>query len=242
MTARVLVIENDPIAPLDLVEEWLIDAGLEVDIVKPHLGQHMPSSIPAGYQGLLVLGGTMGAHDDEEFSWLTAQRSLMKDAIATDFPFVGICLGAQVLATAVDGKSVRTPSPEAGVEKIKFSNAAADDKLFGSFAGKAIPAVVWHQDYIVDLPEDALILGSTEACPVHAFRIGQNVYGMQFHPEVSPETVSNWARPNNDVLKKLGKSAESALTEVTDNQEELGRTWKPVFTRFAKSVIENRAQ
>ena len=118
MTARVLVIENDPIAPLDLVEEWLIDAGLEVDIVKPHLGQHMPSEIPAGYQGLLVLGGTMGAHDDEEFSWLTPQRSLMKDAIATDFPFVGICLGAQMLATAVDGKSIRTPSPEAGVEKI----------------------------------------------------------------------------------------------------------------------------
>ena len=241
MPARILVIENDPIAPLDLVEEWLQEAGLEVDIVKPHLGEHMPSSIPAGYQGLLVLGGTMGAHDDEEFSWLTPQRSLMKDAIATDFPFVGICLGAQILATAVDGKSVRTPSPEAGVEQIKFNNAAADDKLFGTFAGKEIPAVAWHQDYIVDLPDDAVVLGSTQACPVHAFRIGQNVYGMQFHPEVSAATVSNWAKPNNDVLKKLGKSPESALAEVSAQQDELMQTWKPVFAKFAKTVIENQA-
>ena len=241
MAARVLVIENDPIAPLDLVEQWLVDAGLAVDIVKPHLGQEMPSSIPVGYQGLLVLGGTMGAHDDEEFSWLTAQRSLMKDAIATDFPFVGICLGAQVLATAVDGKSVRTPSPEAGVVRIKFNSDAAEDKLFAPFANQEIPAVAWHQDYIVDLPKDALILGSTDSCPVHAFRIGQNVYGMQFHPEVSFATVSNWAKPNNDVLKKLGKSAQSALAEVVENQEELIKTWKPVFTRFAKTVLENRA-
>lgn len=240
MAARVLVIENDPIAPLDLVEEWLVESGLEVDIVKPHLGQHMPNSIPAGYQGLLVLGGTMGAHDDEEFSWLTPQRSLMKDAIATDFPFVGICLGAQMLATAVDGKSVRTPSPEAGVERIKFNSDAANDKLFAPLANQEVPAVAWHQDYIVDLPKDAVILGSSDSCPVHAFRIGQNVYGMQFHPEVSSATVSSWAKPNNDVLKKLGKSAHSALAEVVESQEELIKTWKPVFTRFAKTVIENQ--
>lgn len=240
MTARVLVIENDPIAPLDLVEEWLQEAGLEVDIVKPHLGQHMPSSIPAGYQGLLVLGGTMGAHEDEDVSWLTPQRSLMKDAIATDFPFVGICLGAQMLATAVDGKSVRTPSPEAGVEKIKFNSDAADDKLFAPFSNQEIPAVAWHQDYIVDLPDDAVILGSTDACPVHAFRIGQNVYGMQFHPEASQATVAKWAKPNNDVLSKLSKSSAQALAEVTENQNLLIETWKPVFTRFAKTVIENQ--
>ena len=234
MQPRVLVVENDPVAPLDLVEEWLVEAGLTVQIIRPHLGEEMPNSIPAGYQGLLVLGGRMGAHDDEEYSWLTPQRSIMKDAIAQDFPFIGICLGAQMLATAVDGKSLRTPEPEAGVVALTITEAAKSDPLFGVLETEEVPGVAWHQDYIVDLPEDAQVLAKTSACPVHAFKLGNNVYGMQFHPEVTSSTVKGWATPNNDVLTKLNKLPSAALAEVEKNSETLIETWKPVFTQWAE--------
>lgn len=236
MQPRVLVIENDAIAPLDLVEQWLTEAGLEVEITKPHLGQPLPSAIPADYAGMIVLGGAMGAHDDEDFPWLTSERALMKDAIANDFPFVGICLGAQVLATAVDGKSVRTPKPEAGVELIQFSAQAASDPLFRNFADKQIPAVTWHQDYIVDLPADVQVFGSTKDCPVHAYRIGSNVYGMQFHPEVSANTVARWP---GSIATKIGKTPSGAVAEVEQAQAQLIATWKPVFQRWANLVKAN---
>ncbi len=236
MQPRVLVIENDDIAPLDLVTDWLTQAGLQVDIVRPHAGELLPSSIPAGYAAVLALGGRMGAHDDEEFSWLTTERGLMKDLIAQDFPFVGICLGAQVLATAIDGKSIRTPQPEAGIVQLEISELASQDKLFGHLAGNKVPATSWHQDYIVDLPDDAVVLASSPECPVHAFRIGSNVYGLQFHPEASIETSTRWATPKDNVLAKLNLSPESVVAEMQNRQDELVQTWQPVFTRWAESV------
>lgn len=236
MQPRVLVIENDDVAPLDLVTEWLTQAGLSVDIVKPHAGELLPSSIPAGYAAVLALGGRMGAHDDEEFSWLTTERGLMKDVIAQDFPFVGICLGAQILASAVDGKSVRTPMPEAGIVQLEMSESAEQDKLFGDLFGKKVPATSWHQDYIVDLPDDAVVLASTPECPVHAFRLGSNVYGMQFHPEASIDTSAKWATPKDNVLAKLNLNPDLVVADMQSWQEELAQIWQPVFTRWAESI------
>lgn len=238
---KVLIVENDPVAPLDLVEQWLTDAGLELDIIRPHAGDHMPDALPSNYEGLIVLGGRMGAHDDEEYAWLTPQRSLMKDAIAQDFPFVGICLGAQMLATAVDGKSIRTPAPEAGLVEVGVNQAAETDQLFGQLAGKVFPVVSWHQDYIVDLPDEAVILAANDACPVHAYRIGNNVYGMQFHPEASANTVKNWAKPTDEVLQKMNKTPAQALDEISFVQQELIDTWRPVFESWAKLVLASGA-
>jgi GMP synthase-like glutamine amidotransferase len=227
---------------LDLVEQWLTEAGLTVDIIKPHLGQIVPGAIPAAYAGLIALGGTMGAHDDEEFDWLTPERALMKDAIAQDFPFIGICLGAQILATAVDGQSVRTPKPEAGLVEVQISEEVSDDQLFGKLAGQKLRVTGWHQDYIVNLPDEAVLIASTPECPVHAFRMGKNVYGMQFHPEVRTQTVQDWATPNDSVLKKLGKSPQEAVAEVEAVHPELVKTWQPVFQRWAKLVLDSHAE
>lgn len=242
MSPKVLVVENDPVAPIDLVAQWLTDTGLDLDVIRPHAGDEMPAEIPSSYQGLLVLGGRMGAHDDEEYGWLTAQRSLMKDAIAQDFPFVGICLGAQMLATAVDGKSVRTPSPEAGLVEVGISHEANGDQLFGQLAGQVIPVVSWHQDYIVDLPDDAVLLAANDQCPVHAFRLGENVYGMQFHPEVSVETVAKWAKPEDEVLQKMNISPEQALAAIDTAHVELINTWRPVFENWAKAILASQAK
>ena len=236
MKPRVLVIENDSAAPLDLVEQWLTESGLIVDVIRPHAGDLLPSALPAQYQGLIALGGRMGAHDDEQFGWLTTERSVLKDVIAQDLPFVGICLGGQLLATAVDGKSVRTPDPEAGVVQVQVTDKAVDDLLFGPLAGQTVPATGWHQDYIIDLPEDAVIIGSTPQCPVHAFRIGKNVYGLQFHPEASTDTVKTWVEPSSDVLQKLNKSGESIVSEAINYQDQLIQTWQPVFHRWAELV------
>jgi GMP synthase-like glutamine amidotransferase len=166
----------------------------------------------------------------------------MKDAIAQDFPFIGICLGAQILATAVDGQSVRTPKPEAGLVEVQISEEVSDDQLFGKLAGQKLRVTGWHQDYIVNLPDEAVLIASTPECPVHAFRMGKNVYGMQFHPEVRTQTVQDWATPNDSVLKKLGKSPQEAVAEVEAVHPELVKAWQPVFQRWAKLVLDSHAE
>ena len=182
------------------------------------------------------MGGYMGANDDVEFPWLTDARSLMKDVIANDVPFFGICLGGQLLATAVDGVVEPTPVPEIGIASFRISHEAGSDPVFGKLAGQEVMAAEWHKDYITDLPDDAVVIAGNDVCPVQAFRIGQKVYGVQFHPEIDAEIFSSWAA-TDDELAKSQSTLEQACKDVTAAQEQLINTWRPVFQADRKSVV-----
>ena len=197
MRPLVLVVQNEVDDPVALVGQWISEVGVDVEVIHAYRGETVPAALPAQYSGAIAMGGYMGANDDIEFPWLIPARSLMKDLVANDIPFFGICLGGQLLATAVDGKVGPTPSPEIGVVSFRVTADAAQDAVFGKLAGKEVIAAEWHKDYITDLPDEAVVLAGNDACPVQAFRIGQNVYGVQFHPEAvltqyGYELLANW--------------------------------------------------
>jgi GMP synthase-like glutamine amidotransferase len=186
------------------------------------------------------MGGYMGANDDIEFPWLIDARSLMKDVVANDIPFFGICLGGQLLAAAIDGKVGPTPVPEIGVASFRVTADAATDSVFGHLAGKDVIAAEWHKDYITDLPDDAVVLAGNDVCPVQAFRMGENVYGVQFHPEIDSEIFSSWAA-TDDELAKLDHTIEQACQQVASAEAELIKTWKPAFQAWAQLVKDQKA-
>jgi GMP synthase (glutamine-hydrolysing) len=241
MTPIVLVIQNESDDPVALVGNWINEAGIEVQVVRAFAGETVPSAIPAGVCGVIAMGGSMGANDDLKHPWLTPERSLLKDVVAQDFPFFGICLGGQVLATAVDGKVERTPFPEVGIARFQVSDDAQDDRVFGGLAGKHVIAAEWHQDYITDLPDDAVVLAGNDVCPVQAFKLGQNVYGVQFHPEVDAEMFASWASVADEVLEKVSHTSAEASEQVALAQDELVQTWRPVFQAWAQLVKAQQA-
>jgi GMP synthase-like glutamine amidotransferase len=241
MKPVVLVIQNEIDDPVALVGQWINEVGVDVEVIHAYLGETVPSSLPAQYSGAITMGGYMGANDDVEFPWLTDARSMMKDLVANDIPFFGICLGGQLLATAVDGKVGPTPVPEIGVASFRVTSDAAQDAVFGYLAGKEVIAAEWHKDYITDLPDDAVVLAGNDVCPVQAFRIGENVYGVQFHPEIDSEIFSSWAA-TDDELAKLDHTIDQACQQVAVAEAELIKTWKPAFQAWAQLVKDQQAK
>src|SRR4051812_35950172 len=111
----VLVIENDLVAPVGRLDGWLREAGAEPVVCSPATGQPLPVEL-GGYSALVVLGGTMNAYEDEGAGWLPELRALLAEAVRTELPPLGICLGAQLLAVATGGRVSPAETPEYGAQ------------------------------------------------------------------------------------------------------------------------------
>ena len=236
MNPRVLVIQNEESDPPGMVATWLAEQGIELDVVRAFDGEAVPSQIPDGYSGVMAFGGAMGANDDADHPWLTNERLLMQNAISLDAPVFGICLAGQMLATATGGVVDRADVIEIGVSTFDVYDVAANDAVFSSIAGSSVQAAQWHQDGILELPDDAVILAGSEDCPVQAFRVGTRVYGVQFHPEVSADTFSEWSVVGDEAAQRSGADVQVATAQVKDAESELFETWRPIFHAWANVV------
>jgi GMP synthase (glutamine-hydrolysing) len=238
-TPRVVVIEHEPGCPLDRFTGWL--DGLAVDVVRPYAGDAVPllrgGSHGAGVvDGIVVLGGQMSAYDDDVAPWLPATRDLLRDAVATGRPALGICLGAQLLAVAAGGKVEvgAAPGRESGVVDVRWRPEARDDPLVAGLADP-FPGPSMHADAIVDLPADAVWLASSGLYPCQALRVGAAAWGVQFHPEVSLSTFRGWAEHLADV------DTETVTAELQARDTEVAAAGRALARRFAGLVADRRS-
>lgn len=225
--------ETDPPARLG---RWLTEAGLVLD--ERHLGRGdaVPGSLE-GHDGLLVLGGPQSATDDEVTSpELVVVRTLLRAAIATDTPTLAVCLGAQLLAEA-GGGTVRagTEGPEVGATLVAKRDAAYADAVFGPLP--LTPDVIqWHHDEIATLPPGATLLASNAHYAHQAFRVGECVYGVQFHIETTPDLVRAWAAGDPVGVAAAPVDVETLCARADAVHDDLAETWAPFAARFADLV------
>jgi GMP synthase (glutamine-hydrolysing) len=148
----------------------------------------------ASHTSVIVLGGSQSANDN--LPGLHAELKLIEQALASGTPLLGICLGSQLIAKALGSRVYQNPSREIGWEPVHFTAAAADDPVFSAFAS---PTTLfhWHEETF-DLPRGSEWLAYSEKCLHQAYRYGQNVYGVQFHPEITPDIILDWSAPPAD--------------------------------------------
>jgi|GEM_PF-66107 len=224
----ILVIENDLIAPIGRLEGWLRAAGAELVLCSPATGQPLPADL-AGYSALVVLGGGMNAYQDEVAGWLPELRALLAEAVRTELPTLGICLGAQLLAAATGGRVSQAGTPEYGAQLIAKRQAAATDPLFRELP--ITPDVLqWHVDEVSQLPPGAVLLASSPVCEVEAFRVGRLAWGIQFHIETTPEIVTLWAEQDRELLADYDLPA--ILERAVRAHPDVAEVWQPVVTAF----------
>ncbi len=227
---RVLVVQNAESDPVGRLGDWLVEAGLTLDIVS---GPELPETLD-GYAGLVVLGGGMGANDDQLAPWLPHLRRLLRRAVTSEVPTLGICLGGQLLAAANGGQVIVNPDgPEVGAQLIAKRSAAAGDPLFGPLP--ITPDVIqWHFDAIVTLPPGAVELAGSPLCEHQAFRLGRLAWGLQFHIETTPELVRAWAATYAEQLADY--DLELILRRADAVQDDLAEVWRPFTHAFADVV------
>ena len=189
------MIQHDDDTKLGALEPALRRHGIEPVVVTP---DGVRAASIEGMHGLLVLGGVM--HPDNPAHELAIERELIAEAHETGVPVLGVCLGSQLVSQACGGSAGPSLRSEIGWTPLEMCEAADADALL---SGVAAPTLFeWHS-YCCTPPEGAAILVENELC-IQAFRIGQQTWGIQFHVEVTPAIVAEWAAIAADVLHSEG--------------------------------------
>lgn len=226
----VLVVQHEDTCPVDRLGAWLDEAGVRVELRRPYAGDTVPERVEQ--DGLVVLGGHMGAYDDDVAPWLPATRALLARCVADEVPVLGVCLGAQLLAVACGGRvEVGAGGIEAGVVDVRWRPAADGDALFGGRMQTAGPSM--HLDAVVELPPGAVWLGETSAYPHQAFRVGAAAWGVQFHPEVSLATFRGWAANHASDWERWGLSGDEVVAQLQHRDTEVARAGRELAARFS---------
>ncbi|MFF0446749.1 type 1 glutamine amidotransferase [Streptomyces sp. NPDC004609] len=234
---RVLVVQHEDGTGPGLVGEQLAQCGLEQRIAHPWAGGELPGSL-AGYAGLLVLGGAPNCEDEEAAPWLPAVRTLVREAVGSGVPLLGICLGGQIMASALGGSVVVRPQgPEVGAVRVRRLPAADGDPVFADVPDGA-PAAQWHWDEISELPPGAVPLLTGDDCPHQAFRVGERAWGVQFHPEVLGDAVAEWAASDGPSVARAGADPVRAVDSVRESEPALREIWSRTARAWAAVVHE----
>jgi GMP synthase (glutamine-hydrolysing) len=184
------IIQNDPEVPLGSFADYLSEAGTTYEIVRPDKGENLPRA--GDIRAIIVLGGAMGVHDIERHPFLIGLKRFIGESATRGIPYLGICLGGQLLADALGGRVTPNSCGEKGTLTVRISPEGTADPLFAGLPEEFV-TFQWHNDCFAP-PEGATLLASSPGCPNQAFRIGARAYGLQFHPEVDRAIVDCWAR------------------------------------------------
>jgi GMP synthase (glutamine-hydrolysing) len=232
---RILVVQHEDICPPGWVGEWLVEAGADLDLRRPYAGGDLPATL-ADHDGLVVLGGSMGAEADADHGWLTDVKRLVREAAEHGVHTWGICLGHQLCAVALGGEVARNPrGQQIGVLDVGWRPDSADDPLFAPVSGP-VRAVQWNDDIVVRLPDGAVLLAETLRGEVQAARFAPTVWGVQWHPEAGGDIIRVWADDDRDDANERGIDVYEYLQHVRDAEPELRATWRPLVESFVAGV------
>jgi len=232
--AKIYVLQHHPVEHLGTIADALEGAALAWHYVQVNGGQPVPSSMK-GAGGLIVMGGPMGVYQTDRYPWLREEMRLIEEAVKSNLPVLGVCLGAQIVAAALGAKVERNPNgKEIGWGPIRLHDSAKEDRLM-----RGLPATItpfhWHGD-IFDLPAGAVSLASSEKTPCQAFRHGDKTYGFQFHIEVTQEGVAAMATAFAKELVRENIPADRMNAQAADFIPTLEKISDTVFSRWASPI------
>jgi GMP synthase (glutamine-hydrolysing) len=201
----VAILQHEPETGLGRFADLFADSGVDYEVLFTR--GRLPD--PLAFDAALCLGGSLGAYDDG----LLPARRWVRSAVGSGLPYLGVCLGGQLLASAL-GAHVGPGSAEMGVHKIFLTDAAAKDPLFDGLPG-CLDVFGWHGDCF-ELPRGAVPLAGSVACTYEAFRFGVAAYALQFHPEVRTEDLARWRNVPGyrRLLDESGREWEDVVREL----------------------------
>jgi GMP synthase-like glutamine amidotransferase len=231
-------LQHVPFEPPGLLIRWIGRQGYAVQTTFLFESMGLPSL--DDFDALIIMGGPMSVHDEAEFSWLRAEKALIAAAIGAGKKVLGICMGAQLIADVKGGLVYPNPEKEIGFFPVRWTDEARGMFPGSGGLGPGGEFFHWHGETF-DLPPGAVLLASSAGCRNQAFRLGENVLGLQFHPEVTSDMIGEMVRHEGYELvegpyiqdageiirraKEIAGKAEKGPTEVERQLELLLNTF-----------------
>jgi len=230
LTKRVLALQQVWDDPPGYLGELMEEHSIAYDTIEV---EKEPLPVLHAYDALLVLGGPQHAPAEDRFPYLAQEKALIREAVAQEMPFLGMCLGGQLLAHAFGAPVTRHHLTEIGFYRVEFTEEGRADPLLQGLPGYQ-QVIHWHEDTF-DIPPRGVLLATNPYTRNQAFRLGRNAYGLQYHIELTPEMLHTWLHyPDyrKEIVKAMG-------AEAPDLIEEAAQTAYPLYREHTRILFEN---
>ena len=208
---KILILQHIPIESPGYIKDLMLKDGLELTTIELDEGEKIPNNLN-NFDAMFCMGGPMDTWMENEYPWLIEEKKKIKEfVIELKKPFLGFCLGCQLLGEAVGGKVVKSKIPEIGILDVNMENKKNRDKLFSSFPDK-LKVLQWHSYEVEGLEnnKNITLLASSDNTKYQIFKYQDHAYGIQFHIEIKDNTVNEWScvpEYKNALERSLGEGA-----------------------------------
>ena len=241
---EILVLQHINIEDPGYIKDLMIKDGVNITTIELDEGEKIPDNLNF-FDGMLCMGGPMDTWMEKDFPWLIEEKKKIKEfVVELNKPYLGFCLGCQLLGEVIGGNVVKTNNPEIGMLDVNFLDEKKKDVLFADFPEK-IRSLQWHSYEVQELEKnrDVTLLASSKETKYQIFRYKNNAYGIQFHIEIKDTTVNDWGcvpEYKSALENQLGHGAlEKFDKEAKENMTNMNNYSKILYTKFKNDIILN---
>ena len=241
MSKNIIILQHIPIETPGYILDLMEKDKFKITTIELDQGEKIPENLNS-YDAMFCMGGPMDTWMEEEYPWLIDEKNKIKEyVINLKKPYLGFCLGCQLLGEVLGGKVIKSKPPEIGILDIYMKDERNFDKLFSEYPEK-IKALQWHSYEVAELEKNKniTILGSSPTTKYQIFKYMDHAYGIQFHIEIKKDTVSQWScvpeyekaleeSLGTGALEKFDENAQSNMTLMNKSAEILYKNFKKII-------------
>jgi len=240
---EIIVLQHIKIEDPGYIKDLMIADGVKLTTIELDEGDRIPNDITK-FDAMFCMGGPMDTWMEKDYPWLVDEKKKIKEFVVDlKKPYLGFCLGCQLLGEVIGGKVAKTNNPEIGMLNINFSENKKNDPLFSKFPEK-ITSLQWHSYEVQGLEnnKNVTLLASSPETKYQIFKYQSHAYGIQFHIEVKDTTVSEWGcvpEYKNALEEQLGQGAlEKFDKEAKANMQNMNNYSKILYSKFKSDILK----
>ena len=238
---EVIVLQHIKVEDPGHIKDLMLADKVNLTTIELDEGEKIPNDL-SKFDAMFCMGGPMDTWMEDKYPWLIDEKQKIKNFVVDlKKPYLGFCLGCQLLGEVVGGNVIKSTKPEIGMLDVNFSQDKSNDQLFSTFPDK-VKTLQWHSYEVVNLEnnKDITLLASSPTTKYQIFKYQDHAYGIQFHIEVKDTTVNDWGcvvEYKSALEEQLGQGAlEKFDKEAKSNMSQMNNCSKILYSNFKKII------